>query len=127
MFNFFGGLAYVLFFVVALRVLLGGSGSGSGAPRHATAGVLHILLLRDLARARDWAVAEAIANGVARWRRDVVLLGLAGSPMLDAFRRAGFTVAAEAFADRRYEADGSLRSRKFTDALILDPAQSAAG
>jgi len=39
-FNFFGGLAYVLFFVVALRVLLGGSGSGSGAPRHATAGVL---------------------------------------------------------------------------------------
>jgi len=76
--------------------------------------------------ARDSAVAEAIANGVARWRHDVVLIGLAGSLMLDAFRRAGFAVAAEAFADRRYEADGSLRSRKFADALIPAPAESAA-
>lgn len=76
--------------------------------------------------ARDSAVAWAIANGVARWRRDVVLVGLAGSPMLDAFRHAGFAIAAEAFADRRYEADGSLRSRKFADALIVDPAESAA-
>jgi 5-oxoprolinase (ATP-hydrolysing) subunit A len=76
--------------------------------------------------ARDPAIARAIADGVARWRRNVVLVGLAGSPMLDAFREAGFTVAAEAFADRRYEPDGSLRSRKFADALLLDPAQAAA-
>jgi 5-oxoprolinase (ATP-hydrolysing) subunit A len=76
--------------------------------------------------ARDSAIALAIANGVARWGRDVVLVGLAGSPALDVFRRAGFAVAAEAFADRRYEPDGSLRSRKFGDALILDPAESAA-
>ncbi len=46
--------------------------------------------------------------------------------MLETFRGAGFAVAAEAFADRRYEPDGSLRSRKFTDALILDPAEAAA-
>ena len=46
--------------------------------------------------------------------------------MLEAFRGAGFAVAAEAFADRRYEADGSLRSRKFADALIVDPAEAAA-
>jgi len=76
--------------------------------------------------ARDAAIAEAIAIGVARWRRDVVLVGLAGSPTLDVFRRAGFAVAAEAFADRRYEPDGSLRSRKFADALILDPSEAAA-
>jgi UPF0271 protein len=63
-------------------------------------------------------LAEAIANGVARWTRDVVLVGLAGSPMLDVFREAGFPVAAEAFADRRYERDGTLRSRKLPDALI---------
>src|SRR6266851_5605331 len=31
-------------------------------------------------------LAEAIAKGVARWSRDVVLVGLAGSPMLDVFR-----------------------------------------
>jgi 5-oxoprolinase (ATP-hydrolysing) subunit A len=74
--------------------------------------------------ARNRAVAGAIADGVARWTRDVVLVGLAGSVMLDVFRESGFRVAAEAFADRRYEADGSLRSRKFADALIRDPAEA---
>jgi 5-oxoprolinase (ATP-hydrolysing) subunit A len=70
-------------------------------------------------------LAQAIATGVARLRRDVVLVGLAGSPMLDVFRQAGFPVAAEAFADRRYEPDGTLRSRKHPDALIHDPAKAA--
>jgi 5-oxoprolinase (ATP-hydrolysing) subunit A len=69
-------------------------------------------------------IAEAIAQGVARWRRDIVLVGLAGSPMLDVFRAAGFPVAAEAFADRRYEPDGTLRSRKHPDALIRDPTEA---
>jgi UPF0271 protein len=45
--------------------------------------------------------------------------------MLDVFREAGFPVAAEAFADRRYEPDGTLRSRKFEDALIRDPREAA--
>jgi UPF0271 protein len=74
--------------------------------------------------ARDRVVAGAIADGVARWSRDVALVGLAGSLMLDVFRDAGFRVAAEAFADRRYESDGSLRSRKFDNALIRDPAEA---
>jgi 5-oxoprolinase (ATP-hydrolysing) subunit A len=74
--------------------------------------------------AHNRVLAEAIAKGVARWRRDVLLMGLAGSPMLDIFREAGFAVAAEAFADRRYEPDGTLRSRKFDDALIRDPAEA---
>ena len=34
-------------------------------------------------------------------------------------------MAAEAFADRRYEPDGTLRSRRFADALICDPAEAA--
>ena len=70
-------------------------------------------------------LAEAIAEGVARWDKDVVLVGLAGSPMMDVFREAGFAVAAEAFADRRYESDGTLRSRKFEDALIRNPEEAA--
>lgn len=74
---------------------------------------------------RNRGIAEAIAEGVARWRREVVLVGLAGSPMLDVFRIAGFAVAAEAFADRRYEPDGRLRSRKFEDALIRNPEEAA--
>lgn len=75
--------------------------------------------------ARDREIARAIAAGVARWSREVVLIGLAGSAMLDAFEEAGFPVAAEAFADRRYERDGSLRSRRLDGALITDPAAAA--
>ena len=70
-------------------------------------------------------IARAIADGVARWDKNTVLVGLAGSPMLEVFRQAGFAVAAEAFADRRYEADGTLRSRKFEDALIRNPEEAA--
>jgi 5-oxoprolinase (ATP-hydrolysing) subunit A len=74
---------------------------------------------------RDRVVAKAIAQGVARWRQDVVLVGLAGSQIMDVFHEAGFSVAAEAFADRRYEPDGTLRSRKFDDALITDPDEAS--
>ena len=70
-------------------------------------------------------LAEAITEGVARFSKDLLLMGLAGSPMLDVFREAGFAVAAEAFADRRYEPDGTLRSRKFENALIRDSAEAA--
>jgi UPF0271 protein len=70
-------------------------------------------------------LAATIASGVARWSRDVVLVGLAGSLMLNVFREAGFAVAAEAFADRQYEPDGTLRSRKFEDALLREPEKAA--
>jgi UPF0271 protein len=89
--------------------------------------VLHVkphgALYNQAVRNRE--LAEAIAKGVAKWRKDVALVGLAGSPMLDVFRGAGFAVAAEAFADRRYEPDGTLRSRKFEDALIRNPEEAA--
>ncbi len=82
----------------------------------------HGALYNQAVRNRE--LAEAIARGVARWSRDVVLVGLASSPMLEVFRKAGFAVAAEAFADRRYEPDGTLRLRKFEDALIHDPEEA---
>src|SRR5262249_5242956 len=87
---------------------------------------------------KDRRLAEAIANGLTQAieteRRSEsrsgfiprpALVGLADSLMLDVFRQAGFPVAAEAFADRRYEPDGTLRSRKFEDALIRDPDEAA--
>jgi UPF0271 protein len=70
-------------------------------------------------------LARAIANGVARFSKDVILVGLAGSPMLKVFRDAGFRVAAEAFADRQYEPNGTLRNRKFADALLRNPEKAA--
>jgi len=75
--------------------------------------------------ARHRSIARSIAEGVRRWRTDVTLVGLAGSVMLDEFRNAGFPTAAEAFADRRYDPDGSLRPRKFRDALLADPQVAA--
>jgi UPF0271 protein len=75
---------------------------------------------------RNADVARAIAQGVARWNPLTTVFGLAGSPMLDVWRTMGMAVAGEAFADRRYEPDGTLRSRKFPDALITDPNEAAA-
>jgi UPF0271 protein len=94
---------------------------------HCQASIVHVKAHGALYNqaARDPAIAGAIAAGVARWRRDVVLVGLAGSTMLEVFRAAGFRVAAEAFADRRYEADGTLRARSLPDALIEEPARAA--
>jgi 5-oxoprolinase (ATP-hydrolysing) subunit A len=83
----------------------------------------HGALYNQAARNRE--VARAIAVGARRWRSDVILVGLAGSVMLEEFRAAGFRTAAEAFADRRYEPDGSLRPRKFRDALLSGPEQAA--
>ncbi len=76
--------------------------------------------------ARDPELARAIARGVARFSQQVTLVGLAKSKMLEAWAAEGFEVAAEAFADRRYNPDGTLVSRTRPDALIEDPAEAAA-
>jgi UPF0271 protein len=70
-------------------------------------------------------VAAAVARGVSLWNPDIVLFGLAGSRMLQVWRDLGFGVAAEAFADRAYEPDGSLRPRSKPGALITDPKAAA--
>jgi UPF0271 protein len=76
--------------------------------------------------ARDERVARAIGRAIAAWKPDTPLFGLLGSPCLEWWRGMGLNTTAEAFADRRYEPDGSLRSRKFPDALITDPKEAAA-
>ncbi len=73
----------------------------------------------------DLAVAEPVARAVRRWSRDVMLVGLAGSVLLDAGAAAGLDTRAEAFADRAYEADGTLRSRRLSGAIHADPAVAA--
>ncbi len=75
---------------------------------------------------RNAEVARAIGRGVARWNPDTTLFGLARSPMLEVWRGMGLAVAGEGFADRRYEPDGTLRSRQLPGALITDPREAAA-
>jgi UPF0271 protein len=77
------------------------------------------------AAASDEGIASAIVNAVRRWASTAPLMGLAGSQMLSVFANAGFVTLAEAFADRRYEPDGTLRSRKLPDGVITEPDDAA--
>ena len=75
--------------------------------------------------ARDRRLSDAIARAVASFDASLVLFGLAGSVMLDAGRDAGLQVAAEGFADRTYEPDGSLTPRSRPGAVVHDSAEVA--
>jgi UPF0271 protein len=75
--------------------------------------------------ARDRALAEAIVRAVTRFSRELIVVGLADSEVIEAALEAGQPVAREAFADRAYEADGSLRSRRLPGAVLQDPEQAA--
>jgi UPF0271 protein len=68
------------------------------------------------------ALAAAIARAVAAFDKTLILFGLPDSEILAAGRAAGLRVAAEVFADRAYEADGSLVSRNTPGAIIQDAA-----
>lgn len=77
--------------------------------------------------ATDREVAEAVARGVARAGRELVLVGLASTGvMAAAAARVGLRFAAEGFADRRYTADGTLQPRDIAGSVIEDPAAAAA-
>lgn len=78
------------------------------------------------AAARDPSLAASVARAVRRVSPSLVLVGLAGSSLPTAAGEAGLRSAAEAFADRAYEADGSLRSRRLPGAVHDDPAIVAA-
>src|SRR5215831_3803944 len=70
---------------------------------------------------RNAELSAAIARAVAAYDRALILFGLPGSEILTAGRAAGLRVAAEVFADRAYEPDGTLASRKKPGSVIHDP------
>lgn len=74
--------------------------------------------------AKDKALALAIAEAIAEADDRIILLGLAGSVMLEAGREAGLRVASEVFADRAYRADGSLVPRSQPGAVIHDTEEA---
>jgi 5-oxoprolinase (ATP-hydrolysing) subunit A len=69
---------------------------------------------------RDAALADAIARAVATLDKAMILFGLPGSELVSAGRRAGLRTACEVFADRAYQADGTLVSRQDPGAVIDD-------
>ena len=70
--------------------------------------------------AKDAKLAGAIASAVKDYDARLVLFGLAGSELVRAGERAGLRTASEVFADRTYQADGSLTLRSQPDAMIHD-------
>ncbi len=82
---------------------------------------------------RDRGVAEAIGraaisatmNAAMNLDQQLVMVGQAGSPALEHWRAMGLRCAAEAFADRAYENDGTLRSRNLPGALLDTPDRAA--
>lgn len=75
---------------------------------------------------KDIEIARAVVEGVRAVDPDLILMGLAGSKLIEAGRDAGMRVAQEVFADRAYEEDGSLRARTFDDAVIHDEDEAVA-
>lgn len=69
---------------------------------------------------RDRALADAIARAVRAFDPTLILFGLPGSELLRAGRDRGLRVAAEGFADRAYEPDGSLTPRTRPGSVIED-------
>ena len=76
--------------------------------------------------AKDMALAAAIAEAIAEVDDRIILLGLANSLMIKAGKEAGLRVASEVFADRGYQADGSLVPRKNPGAIIHDTDEAIA-
>jgi UPF0271 protein len=66
----------------------------------------------------DARLAEAVARGIKRFSRELVLVGLAGSALVAAGNTVGLPTANEGFPDRAYNPDGLLRSRRMPGAVL---------
>ena len=70
--------------------------------------------------AKDKSIASAIAQAVYDFDKTLVFVGLANTLLISEAKKLGLKTASEVFADRRYEDDGQLVSRKEPDAVISD-------
>ena len=75
--------------------------------------------------AHDKRQAMAVINAILAIDNELTLVALAGSPLIGWATELGLKVVAEAFADRAYNSDGTLVSRKLAGAVLHDPQQVA--
>ena len=76
--------------------------------------------------AKEAQLADAIARAVYACDPALILVGLAGSELIRAGKQYGLTTREEVFADRGYQADGSLVPRSQPGALIENEEQALA-
>jgi len=72
----------------------------------------------------DYSLAQVIAEAVKEYNPNLKLMGLSNQNLVKAGKEAGLQVVHEVFADRAYEADGTLVSRKKKGAVITDTKTS---
>ncbi|KAB0546155.1 LamB/YcsF family protein [Pseudomonas argentinensis] len=75
--------------------------------------------------AHDTRQALAVIKAIRAVDARLVLVALAGSPLIELARREGLTCTAEAFADRAYTTQGTLVSRREPGAVLHDAEQVA--
>ena len=64
--------------------------------------------------------AKAVIDAILAYDSSLVLVALAGSPLIEFARKQGLRVVSEAFADRAYHRDGTLVSRRQEGAVLHD-------
>lgn len=101
--------------VVQVGALAGVAASQGGQLHHVKA---HGALYNMAAKSPE--LAQAIAQAVYDVDRSLVFYALASSIQASIAKKTGLHVAHEVFADRSYQSDGSLTSRKQANAMIVD-------
>lgn len=74
--------------------------------------------------AKSKELSDAIVSAVKDFDKELILLGLSGSEMIKSAKNSAIKYACEVFADRAYEADGSLRARSLEGSMITDEQQA---
>lgn len=73
---------------------------------------------------KDYELSLAIADAVKEYNPELKLMGLSNQNLVKAGKEAGLLVRHEVFADRAYEDDGTLVSRRKEGAMITDTDQA---
>jgi UPF0271 protein len=74
--------------------------------------------------AKDQFLSKAIAQAVYDVNQELILFGLSGSELVAAGEKLGLRTAHEVFADRTYQADGTLTPRTQPGAMVTDHQQA---
>jgi len=74
---------------------------------------------------KDREIALAVGRAVQAIDPQLIMVGQAGASALEIWRGMGLRTAAEAFADRTYESDGTLRKRTLPNALLDTPERAS--
>lgn len=76
--------------------------------------------------AKNKELADAIVDAIIDFDKDLILLALSGSKMIESAKEKGLKYASEVFADRAYESDGTLRARSLEGSMITDENEAIA-